>query len=64
MTTATREIVTLDNLRIISRTRSLAYGITLMAMGALEILWYGSTDSKLHTTIQFGYNKMCIRDSP
>jgi ABC-type uncharacterized transport system permease subunit len=60
MTTATREIVTLDNLRIISRTRSLAYGITLMAMGALEILWYGSTDSKLHTTIQFGYNTATV----
>jgi simple sugar transport system permease protein len=60
MSTVTREIVTRDNLRVISRTRSLAYGITLMSLGLLEILWYGSADSKLHTTIQFGYNTSTI----
>ncbi len=60
MSTDSREIVTLNNLRTISRTRSLAYGITLCAMGVLEILWYGSTESKLHTTIQFGYNTATV----
>ena len=60
MSTASREIVTLNNLRVVSRTRSLAYGITLMGMGLLEIVWYGSTDSKLHTVIQFGYNTATV----
>jgi simple sugar transport system permease protein len=60
MTTMSREIITLNNLRVISRTRSLAYGITLMTLGVIEILWYGSADSKLHTTVQFGYNTATI----
>lgn len=49
MSIDSREIVTLENLRVVTRARSLAYGITLMLIGILEILWYGSTDSKLHT---------------
>ena len=60
MSIDSREIVTLENLRVVTRARSLAYGITLMLIGILEILWYGSTDSKLHTTIQFGYNTATV----
>ena len=60
MSTSSREIVTLSNLRVVSRTRSLAYGITLMALGVLEIAWYGSPNPKLHTIIQFGYNTATV----
>lgn len=60
MSTVSREVVTLENLRVISRTRSLAYGITLVVLGILEFVWYGSTASGLHTTIQFGYNTATV----
>ena len=60
MSTEAREVVTLETLRVVTRKRSLAYGITLMALGLVEILWYGGADSKLHTTIQFGYNTATI----
>ena len=60
MATTSREIITLDNLRTVSRTRALAYGITLIALGALEFVWYGSTASRLETTIQLGYNTATV----
>lgn len=56
----TPEIVTLDNLREVSRQRSLAYGITLMLMGIGEFAWFGSPDSSLGTTIQFGANSATV----
>lgn len=60
MSTDSRSIVTLENLRSVSRTRSLAYGITLMVLGVLEFVWYGSAASGLHTIIQFGYNTATV----
>jgi ABC-type uncharacterized transport system permease subunit len=52
----TPEIVTLENLRRITRERALGYAITLFAIGVLEILWFGRVHSALKTTIEFGYN--------
>lgn len=54
--TTTPEIVTIDNLRTITRTRSLGYGISLIVLGAIEVLWFGSTPSSIHTQIQLAYN--------
>ena len=54
------EIVTLENLRRISRQRSLGYGITLMIIGLLEILWFGATNSSLETTLDLGYNSATV----
>jgi general nucleoside transport system permease protein len=53
---ATPEIVTLESLRRTTRKRSLGYGITLIAIGLLEVLWFGGAQSALKTTIQLGYN--------
>jgi general nucleoside transport system permease protein len=50
------EIVTLENLRRNTRKRSLGYGITLILIGLLELLWFGGAKSALKTTIQLGYN--------
>ncbi len=50
------EIVTLENLRSVSRARARAYGITAAVFGILEILWMGRTQSGLKTTIEFGSN--------
>jgi simple sugar transport system permease protein len=52
----TVEIVTLDNLRSVSRSRARAYGFAAIIFGILEILWMGSTASNLNTTIEFGSN--------
>jgi ABC-type uncharacterized transport system permease subunit len=52
----TPEIVTLENLRKITRERALGYGITLILIGLLEVLWFGGVHSALKTTIEFGYN--------
>ncbi len=54
--TASPEIVTLENLRRITRERALGYGLTLILIGVLEVLWFGGTRSALKTTIEFGYN--------
>ncbi len=50
------EIVTLENLRRVTRERALGYAITLAAIGILEVLWFGGAASSLKTTIEFGYN--------
>ena len=50
------EIVTLENLRRITRGRALGYGVTLVLMGVLEVLWFGGARSALKTTIELGYN--------
>jgi len=34
----------------------LGYGITLIAIGLLEVLWFGAANSALQTTIELGYN--------
>jgi simple sugar transport system permease protein len=60
MATVSKEIVTLSNIRVVSRTRSLAYGVALMVIGALEILWYGGANSKLNTIVQLGYNTATV----
>jgi simple sugar transport system permease protein len=52
----TPEIVTLQNLRRITRERALGYGITLILIGVLEVLWFGGAGSALKTTIELGYN--------
>ena len=52
----TPEIVTLENLRRITRERAMGYGITLVLIGLLEVLWFGGARSALKTTIEFGYN--------
>jgi simple sugar transport system permease protein len=54
--TVNPEIVTLENLRRITRERSLGYGITLILIGLLEVLWFGGARSALQTTIELGYN--------
>jgi ABC-type uncharacterized transport system permease subunit len=53
---AAPEIVTLENLRRTTRERAFGYGLTLVAIGALEVLWFGGAKSALKTTIQLGYN--------
>jgi len=53
---AAPEIVTLENLRRVTRERALGYGITLIAIGLLEVLWFGAANSALQTTIELGYN--------
>jgi simple sugar transport system permease protein len=50
------EIVTLENLRRVTRERALGYGITLVLLGLLEVLWFGGARSALKTTIELGYN--------
>ena len=50
------EIVTLENLRAVSRGRARAYVITTTIFGILEIVWMGQTHSGLNTTIEFGAN--------
>ena len=60
MATVSKEIVTLSNIRVVSRARSLAYGIALMVLGAIEILWYGGASSKLNTIVQLGYNTATV----
>jgi len=52
----TPEIVTLENLRRVTRERSLGYGVTLVLLGLLEVLWFGGAHSALKTTIELGYN--------
>jgi simple sugar transport system permease protein len=59
----TPEIVTLENLRRITRERALGYGITLILIGALEVLWFGGARSALKTTIEFGYNSSTVMPS-
>jgi general nucleoside transport system permease protein len=54
--TDTPEIVTLENLRRNTRQRSLGYGITLILIGVLELLWFGGAQSSLQTTVELGYN--------
>ncbi len=54
--TVTPEIVTLENLRRITPKRALGYGITLVSIGLLEVLWFGGAQSALKTTIELGYN--------
>jgi ABC-type uncharacterized transport system permease subunit len=50
------EIVTLENLRRVTRERALGYGVTLALLGVLEVLWFGGAQSALKTTIALGYN--------
>jgi ABC-type uncharacterized transport system permease subunit len=50
------EIVTLENLRRVTRERAFGYGVALVALGVLEVLWFGRAKSALKTTIQLGYN--------
>ena len=50
------EIVTLENLRRITRERALGYGVTLVLIGLLEVIWFGGAKSALKTTIELGYN--------
>ena len=50
------EIVTLENLRRITRERALGYGVTLGLIGLLEVIWFGGAKSALKTTIELGYN--------
>lgn len=54
------QVVTLENLRAISRGRARGYGIALLVLSLLEILWYGGAASSLETTIQFGYNTAMV----
>lgn len=53
---ATPEIVTLENLRRVTRRRAFGYGVTLILIGLLEVLWFGGAKSSLQTTIELGYN--------
>ncbi len=57
---ATPEIVTLESLRRTTRKRSLGYGITLIAIGLLEVLWFGGAQSALKTTVELGYNSATV----
>ena len=57
------EIVTLENLRRITRERALGYGITLVLLGVLEVLWFGGAKSALQTTIELGYNSSTVMPS-
>ncbi len=50
------EIVTLENLRRITRERAFGYGLTMVLLGLLEVLWFGGARSALETTIELGYN--------
>jgi simple sugar transport system permease protein len=50
------EIVTLENLRRTTRQRAFGYGVTLILIGLLEVLWFGGARSALETTIELGYN--------
>ncbi len=50
------EIVTLENLRRVTRERAFGYGLTLVLLGVLEILWFGGAHAALRTTIELGYN--------
>ncbi len=50
------EIITLENLRRVTRKRAFGYGVTLVLLGVLEVLWFGGAQSALKTTIEFGYN--------
>jgi simple sugar transport system permease protein len=52
----TPEIVTLENLRRVTRKRALGYGVTMVLLGLLEVLWFGGARSALKTTIELGYN--------
>ncbi len=54
--TVNPEIVTLENLRRITRQRAFGYGVTLIVLGLLEVLWFGGAKSALQTTIELGYN--------
>jgi len=54
--TVAPEIVTLENLRRITRERAFGYGVTLVLIGLLEVLWFGGARSALKTTIVLGYN--------
>jgi len=59
----TPEIVTLENLRRITRERALGYGVTLIAIGVLEVIWFGGARSALKTTIALGYNSSMVMPS-
>ena len=61
--TATPEIVTLQNLRRITRERALGYGVTLVLIGVLEVLWFGGVRSALKTTVELGYNSSTVMPS-
>lgn len=50
------EIITLENLRRVTRQRALGYGVTMVLLGLLEVLWFGGAGSALKTTIELGYN--------
>jgi simple sugar transport system permease protein len=54
------EIVTLENLRRITRERALGYGVTLALIGLLEVVWFGGARSTLETTIALGYNSAMV----
>jgi simple sugar transport system permease protein len=53
---ANPEIVTLENLRQVTRERALGYGVTMVLLGLLEVFWFGGAKSALKTTIELGYN--------
>jgi simple sugar transport system permease protein len=59
----TPEIVTLENLRRHTRERSFGYGVTLVLIGVLEVLWFGGARSALQTTIELGYNSALVLPS-
>jgi simple sugar transport system permease protein len=56
MTTQNTNVVTLETLRTITTKRSFGYGLTLVIIGLMEVLWFGGASSKLETTIEFGFN--------
>jgi general nucleoside transport system permease protein len=60
MTTTTHDIVTLDTLRGVSKRRAFGYGVAIMVLGLMEVLWYGGASSALKTTVQFGYNSATV----
>lgn len=57
------EIVTLENLRRVTRKRAFGYGVTLVLLGLLEVLWFGGASSALKTTIVLGYNSSTVMPS-
>ncbi len=57
---ATPEIVTLENLRRVTRRRAFGYGVTLIVIGLLEVLWFGGAQASLKTTIELGYNSATV----
>jgi general nucleoside transport system permease protein len=53
----THEVVTLANLRSVSRTRSLGLGVAVLVLAAIELLGFGlGTHPSVESTIKFGYD--------